>query len=86
MRSSAGPGRRQARRGQLALSDYVNACRATRFCQWLADPGWADAIAWTFVRIDAQHTEIIGAPRSMKMGTILSPWRYDAAARHALHR
>jgi hypothetical protein len=27
MRSSAGPGRRQARRGQLALSDYVNACR-----------------------------------------------------------
>ena len=25
-----------------------------------------------------------GAPRSMKMGTIRSPWRYDAAARHAL--
>jgi hypothetical protein len=25
-----------------------------------------------------------GAPRSMKMGTIASPWRYDAAARHAL--
>ena len=24
------------------------------------------------------------APRSMKMGTIASPWRYDAAARHAL--
>src|SRR5262249_23253696 len=23
-------------------------------------------------------------PRSMKMGTIASPWRYDAAARHAL--
>jgi hypothetical protein len=25
-----------------------------------------------------------GAPRSMKMGTILSPCPYDAAARHAL--
>jgi hypothetical protein len=25
-----------------------------------------------------------GAPRPMKMGTIASPWRYDAAARHAL--
>ncbi len=25
-----------------------------------------------------------GAPRSMKMGTIPSPWRYDAAARHSL--
>jgi len=25
-----------------------------------------------------------GAPRLMKMGTIASPWRYDAAARHAL--
>jgi hypothetical protein len=24
-----------------------------------------------------------GAPRPMKMGTIVSPWRYDAA-RHAL--
>jgi len=23
---------------------------------------------------------LIGAPRSMKMGTIFSPWRYDAAA------
>src|SRR5437016_1696575 len=26
----------------------------------------------------------LGAPRSMKMGTILSPWPYDAAACHAL--
>jgi hypothetical protein len=25
-----------------------------------------------------------GAPRPMKMGTILSPWHYDAGARHAL--
>jgi hypothetical protein len=25
-----------------------------------------------------------GAPRSMKVGTIRSPFRYDAAARHAL--
>jgi len=25
-----------------------------------------------------------GAPRSMKMGTTRSPWRYDATARHAL--
>src|SRR5260370_39385780 len=25
-----------------------------------------------------------GAPRSMKMGTTRSPWRYDAAIRHAL--
>jgi hypothetical protein len=25
-----------------------------------------------------------GAPRSMKMGTIASPWSYDAEARHAL--
>jgi hypothetical protein len=25
-----------------------------------------------------------GAPRSMKVGTTVSPWRYDAAARHAL--
>jgi len=25
----------------------------------------------------------IGAPRSMKMGTIVSPWRYDAAPDHA---
>jgi hypothetical protein len=25
-----------------------------------------------------------GAPRPMKMGTIVSPWRYDAAARRAL--
>jgi hypothetical protein len=25
-----------------------------------------------------------GAPRSMKMGTTASPWRYDAAARHTL--
>ena len=57
MRSSVGPGRRQARCGQPALPEYVNACRATRFCQWLADPGWADAMAWTFDRIDAQHTE-----------------------------
>jgi hypothetical protein len=24
-----------------------------------------------------------GAPRSMKMGTIASPWRYDAGACHA---
>jgi hypothetical protein len=24
-----------------------------------------------------------GAPRSMKMGNIASPWRYDAAASHA---
>jgi hypothetical protein len=66
------------------LPEYVNACRATRFCQWLADPGWADAIAWTFDRIDAQRTEIIGAPRSMKMGTIVSLWRYDSGACHAL--
>src|SRR5262249_10404734 len=27
---------------------------------------------------------VTGAPRSMKMGTTASPWRYDAAARHAL--
>ena len=26
----------------------------------------------------------IGAPRSMKMGTIASPWRYDALVRNAL--
>jgi hypothetical protein len=26
----------------------------------------------------------IGAPRPTKMGTIASPWHYDAAARHAL--
>jgi hypothetical protein len=32
----------------------------------------------------ALNTKIIGAPRSMKMGTIASPWRHDAAARHAL--
>jgi hypothetical protein len=25
-----------------------------------------------------------GAPRSMKVGTTRSPWRYDAAIRHAL--
>jgi hypothetical protein len=25
-----------------------------------------------------------GAPRPTKMGNIVSPWRYDAAARHAL--
>jgi hypothetical protein len=25
-----------------------------------------------------------GAPWSMKMGNIVSPWRYDAVARHAL--
>jgi hypothetical protein len=25
-----------------------------------------------------------GAPRPMKMGTIVSPWRYDAAADQAL--
>jgi hypothetical protein len=25
-----------------------------------------------------------GAPRPMKMGTILSPWLYDAVAHHAL--
>src|SRR4029450_3602403 len=25
-----------------------------------------------------------GAPRPMKMGTIASPWRYDAMARHGL--
>ena len=25
-----------------------------------------------------------GAPRSMKMGNIVSPWRYDAGAYHAL--
>jgi hypothetical protein len=25
-----------------------------------------------------------GAPRPMKMGTTASPWRYDAAAHHAL--
>ena len=62
----------------------MNACRTTRFCQELADLGWADAIAWTFDRIDAQRIEIIGAPRSMKMGTIRSPYRYDAAVCHAL--
>jgi hypothetical protein len=28
--------------------------------------------------------EIAGAPRSMKMGTILSPFPYDAAGRNAL--
>ena len=39
----------------------MNACRTTRFCQELADLGWADAIAWTFDRIDAQRIEIIGA-------------------------
>jgi hypothetical protein len=61
MRSSAGPGRRQGRCGQPALPEQVTACRATRFCQWLADPGWADAMAWTFDRINAQRTEIIGA-------------------------
>src|SRR5216684_8186275 len=27
---------------------------------------------------------LTGAPRSMKMGTTRSPWRYDAAIRHAL--
>src|ERR1700687_5985106 len=27
--------------------------------------------------------DLIGAPRPMKMGTIPSPWRYDAAASHA---
>ena len=27
---------------------------------------------------------VAGAPRSMKMGTTRSPWRYDAAIRHAL--
>ena len=27
---------------------------------------------------------LAGAPRSMKMGTTRSPWRYDAAIRHAL--
>jgi hypothetical protein len=29
-------------------------------------------------------TYFIGAPRSMKIGTIASLWRYDAATRHAL--
>jgi hypothetical protein len=27
---------------------------------------------------------VTGAPRPMKMGTIVSPWRYDSAAHHAL--
>ena len=31
-----------------------------------------------------QVIDLIGAPRSMKMGTTRSPWRYDAAIRHAL--
>jgi hypothetical protein len=27
---------------------------------------------------------VVGAPRAMKMGTIRSPWRYDAVVRDAL--
>jgi hypothetical protein len=27
-----------------------------------------------------------GAPRSMKMGTIVSPWRYDGGAYYTLDR
>jgi len=30
------------------------------------------------------HPDKDGAPRPMKMGNIASPWRYDAAIRHAL--
>src|SRR5258708_28102853 len=33
--------------------------------------------------IGVRKWEGSGAPRSMKMGTILSPWHYDAGARHA---
>ena len=32
----------------------------------------------------AGSSEVIGAPRSMKMGNIVSPWRYDVGACHAL--
>ena len=31
-----------------------------------------------------QFLAVFGAPQPMKMGTIASPWRYDAAVRRAL--
>src|SRR5215467_11792806 len=36
------------------------------------------------VRVGANSVFQRGAPRSMKMGTIRSRWRYDATARHEL--
>jgi hypothetical protein len=43
--------------------------------------------SWSFsagANIPLQNKKKTGAPRSMKMGTIASPWRYDAGAHHAL--
>jgi hypothetical protein len=39
----------------------------------------------SYAMITSRRTWLLGgAPRPMKMGTIASPWRYDAGACHAL--
>jgi hypothetical protein len=45
---------------------------------WPRDASIADA------RREYRTKSYSGAPRPTKMGNIVSPWRYDAAARHAL--
>jgi hypothetical protein len=42
------------------------------------------ALVMDIVAGRSRHQPKSGVPRSMKMGTIASPCRYDAAARHAL--
>jgi hypothetical protein len=41
-------------------------------------------IGWHLVKKIADAETTNGAPQSMKMGTIASPWRYDAGACGAL--
>jgi len=59
---------------------------------WVIRVGFKNAACWLLHRIVRAKSAAFGcgsvfrtgAPRSMKLGTIRSPWHYDAAARHAL--
>jgi hypothetical protein len=72
-----------------ASADAVQRMRAIFSSSRAADgrSGWirtSDLFVPNEERFQAALHSGNGAPRSMKMGTIASPWRYDAAARPAL--
>jgi hypothetical protein len=64
-----------------SLSAFFSRSRAPTFSVILSRPQITGSVGLCIKSLCLEW--VTGAPRSMKMGTILSPWHYDAGARHA---
>jgi hypothetical protein len=65
------------------LDEFTHECLAIRVARRLPNRR-APRPRLVLQNESAKATLNSGAPRSMKMGTTRSPWRYDTAIRHAL--